>query len=85
MDEKTGSMNSKTTATDVRQTLSEQADQLGWQRTQRERVDIYRRGLFHVHAIWRDSGTVNGGAYYEDSVLLAYTTDLSKIQSWLAK
>ncbi|NDJ89416.1 hypothetical protein [Mycolicibacter kumamotonensis] len=76
---------SETTATDVRQTLSEQAAQLGWQRTQRERVDIYRRGASHVHAMWRDSDTVNGGAHYEDSILLAYTPELAKIQSWLAR
>ncbi|MEB3030585.1 hypothetical protein [[Mycobacterium] nativiensis] len=75
----------ETTATDVRHALAEQAEQLGWQRTQRERVDIYSRGIFHVHAIWRDSSTVNGGSHYEDSVLLAYTTDLGKIQIWLAK
>jgi len=75
----------ETTATDVRQALSEQAEQLGWRRTKRERVDIYSRGVFHVHAIWRDSATVNGGAHYEDSILLAYTTDLGKLQSWLAR
>lgn len=78
-------MTSETTATDVRRTLAEQAEQLGWQRTRRERVDIYGRGVFHVHAIWRDDSTVNGGAHYEDSVLLAYGTDLGKIQSWLAR
>lgn len=78
-------MSTETTATDARQALSEQAEQLGWQRTQRERVDIYRRGIFHVHALWRDSGTVNGGAQYEDSVLLNYTTELAKIQIWLSK
>lgn len=76
---------SETTATDVRQTLAEQAEQLGWQRTRRERVDVYRRGIFHVHAIWGDGGTIKGGAHYEDSVLLAYTTELAKIQSWLAR
>lgn len=76
---------SETTATEVRQALAEQAEQLGWQRTQRERVDIYRRGIYHVHAIWRDAGTVNGGAHYEEAVLLAYTNDLAKIQSWLAR
>ncbi|MEB3022033.1 hypothetical protein [[Mycobacterium] crassicus] len=76
---------SENTATDVRQTLSEQAEQFGWQRTRRERVDIYSRGVFQIHAIWRGSSTVNGGAHYEDTILLAYTTDLGKIQSWLAK
>lgn len=73
------------TATDAREGLSAKAAQLGWQRTQRERVDIYSRGIYQVHAIWRDSGTVNGGAHYEDTVLLAYTTELAKIQVWLAR
>jgi hypothetical protein len=49
---------SETTATDVRQALAEQAEQLGWQRTRRERIDIYRRGIIHVHAVWRDSVTI---------------------------
>jgi len=78
-------MSSSTTATDVRHTLSEQAEKLGWRRTRRERVDIYSRGVFHVHALWRDRSTVNGGAQYEDSILLNYTTDLAKIQIWLSK
>lgn len=76
---------SETTATDVRQTLSERAEQHGWQRTRRERVDIYSRGVFHVHAIWRDDNTLNGGAHYEDSILLTYTTEMPKIWSWLVK
>lgn len=76
---------SETTATDVRNALSEQAAELGWQRTQRERVDVYGRGAAHVHAVWRDNGTLNGGAHYDDSVLLAYTTELAKIQSWLGR
>ncbi|MEZ0381863.1 MULTISPECIES: hypothetical protein [Mycobacteriaceae] len=85
MDEQTASTTSETAAGEARQTLAERAEQLGWQRTQRERVDVYGRGVFHVHAVWRDAGTLNGGAHYEDSVLLAYTTDLGKIQSWLAR
>ncbi|GFG69577.1 hypothetical protein [Mycolicibacter senuensis] len=76
---------SGTTATELRQPLAAQAEQLGWQRTQRERVDIYARGVFQVHAVWRDADKLNGGAHYEDSVLLAYTTELGKIQSWLAR
>lgn len=76
---------SETSATDAREALSAKATQLGWGRTQRERVDVYSRGIYHVHAIWRDNGAVNGGAHYEDGILLAYTTDLAKIQSWLAR
>ncbi|MCV7314149.1 hypothetical protein [Mycolicibacter longobardus] len=78
-------MTNETTATDAREALSERAEQSGWRRTQRERVDIYSRGVYHVHAIWRDSGTLNGGSHYEDSILLTYTTDLAKVQSWLAR
>lgn len=78
-------MSSETTATDAREALSERAEQFGWRRTARERVDIYGRGIYQVHAIWRDSSTLNGGSHYEDSVLLAYTTELAKIQSWLAR
>ncbi|MGV0626314.1 hypothetical protein [Mycolicibacter minnesotensis] len=78
-------MTSETTAIDVREALSEKSVQLGWRRTQRERVDIYSRGIYQVHAIWRDNAVVNGGAHYEDSVLLAYTTELAKIQSWLSR
>ena len=76
---------SETTATDARQTLSEQAEQHGWQRTRRDRVDVYGRGVYHVHAIWRDDSTLNGGAHYEDSILLTYTTEFSRVQSWLAR
>ncbi|MEB3050240.1 hypothetical protein KV112_10905 [Mycolicibacter sp. MYC123] len=78
-------MTSESTTTDLRQALSDQAEQLGWRRTRRERVDIYSRGIYHVHAMWRDDTVLNGGAHYEDTVLLAYTTEVGKIQSWLAK
>ncbi|BBY35558.1 hypothetical protein BST33_04145 [Mycolicibacter minnesotensis] len=88
MDGKVGAVSTETsenTATDVRATLSETAEQHGWRRTQRERVDIYSRGIYHVHAIWRDSSTLNGGAHYEDSILLTYTTELPKTLGWLAR
>lgn len=88
MDEKAGAVRAETTestATDAREGLSATAAQLGWGRTQRERVDVYSRGIYQVHAIWRDASTVNGGAHYEDTVLLAYTSDLAKIQVWLAR
>lgn len=73
------------TATDERTALSQLAEQRGWQRKEYERVDVYLRGLFHVHAIWRDANKLNGGSHHEDSVLLTYTRDLAKVQSWLAK
>ncbi|MEO8814619.1 MAG: hypothetical protein ABI307_12135 [Mycobacterium sp.] len=74
-----------TTATDERQALSQLAEQLGWQRKQRERIDIYDRGLYRVNVMWRDTTVVNGGAYYDDAGLLSYSRDFAKIQSWLAK
>jgi len=78
-------MTSETTATDARETLSEKAEQQGWQRTRRERVDVYSRRIYQVHAIWGDGTTIKGGAHYEDGVLLAYTTELAKTASWLAR
>lgn len=74
-----------TTATDERQTLSRLAEQLGWQRKEYERVDVYIRGLYNVHVMWRDASKLNGGSHHEDTVLLSYTRDLAKIQGWLAK
>lgn len=74
-----------TTAVDERQTLSQLAQQFGWDRREHERVDVYIRRLFRVHVMWRGTDAINGGAHYEDSVLLAYTRDLAKIQAWLAK
>ena len=74
-----------TTATDKRQSLADLAEGLGWQRREHQRVDVYSRGLFQVHAIWRDADRLNGGSHHEDSVMLAYTRDLAKLQGWLAK
>lgn len=74
-----------TTATDERQALSEFGEQFGWRRKEHDRADIYMRGASHVHVMWRDPGVLNGGSHYEDSVLLAYTRNLAKIQGWLAK
>ncbi|HET9876208.1 MAG TPA: hypothetical protein VFQ37_10640 [Mycobacterium sp.] len=74
-----------TTATDTRQELSQLAEQSGWQRREHDRVDVYLRGRYRVHAIWRDSSVLNGGSHYEDDALLSYTRDLAKLQGWLAK
>lgn len=78
-------MSTEITAIDVRQALCEVAEELGWQRTRRERVDIYRRGIFHLHAIWRDDSFLNGGALYEDLIMLSYSSDLARLKSWLAR
>ena len=74
-----------TTATDERQTLASLADELGWQRRQYERVDVYNRGVHQVQVVWRGGDVVNGAAHYEDLILMTTTRDLGKIRSWLAK
>ncbi|HEX7323441.1 MAG TPA: hypothetical protein VF299_11040 [Mycobacterium sp.] len=74
-----------TTTADDREALAQLAEQLGWERKAHERVDVYVRGLVHVHAIWRDNNVLNGGAHYDDGILQAHSTDLTKVQTWLAK
>lgn len=74
-----------TTGTDQRQALAQFAEQSGWQRNEYERVDVYLRGRYHVHAMWRDATVLNGGSYHEDSVLLSYTREVAKVQGWLGK
>lgn len=74
-----------TTATDERTSLAESAQQLGWRRNEYDRTDVYLRGNYRVHVMWRGTDTVNGGAHYEDGVLMTYSRELGKIRSWLAK
>lgn len=74
-----------TTATDTRQELSQLAEQSGWQCREHDRADVYLRGRYRVHAIWRDGRVLNGGSHYEDGVLLSYTRDLTKLRGWLTK
>jgi hypothetical protein len=74
-----------TNAADQRLALSELGAQSGWRRNEYQRVDVYVRGIHHVHAIWRDAAVLNGGSHYEDAVLMSYTRDLAKVRSWLAK
>lgn len=73
------------TATDTRQELSQLAEQQGWQRNEHDRVDVYLRGRYRAHAIWRDAAVLNGGALYEDGILLSYSRDLAKVQGWLGR
>lgn len=74
-----------TTAIGERQALSQLAEQLGWRRSEYERVDVYIRGIYHVHVMWRDAGKLNGGSHHEDTILLSYSRELARIQGWLAK
>lgn len=74
-----------TTATDERAALAELAEQLGWQRSEYERADVYVRGMHRVHAVWRDPGVLNGGSHYEDSVLMSYTRESAKVRGWLTR
>lgn len=74
-----------TTATDERAALAESAEQLGWRRNAYDRTDVYLRGNHRVHVMWRGTAAVNGGAHYEDGVLMTHTRELAKIRTWLAK
>lgn len=74
-----------TTATDMRQELCEFAEQRGWQRHQRDRIDFYVRGSGRVHVLWQGTSAISGAAHYDDHVLYSYTRDLAKIQSWLTR
>lgn len=74
-----------TTAIDQRESLAQLAQERGWQRNTRERVDVYIRGLYHVHLIWNGNGEISGASHHEDSVLIAYTRDLGKAQTWLGR
>jgi hypothetical protein len=71
-------------ATNDRQTLSEIAEQAGWQRREVDRTDIYRRRNRDVEVIFT-ADKLNGGALYEDLNLLTYTREMDTIQGWLTR
>ncbi|HEX7322462.1 MAG TPA: hypothetical protein VF299_05925 [Mycobacterium sp.] len=73
-----------TTAAEDRQDLAQFAEHLGWERKAYERVDVYIRRPVQIHTIWRGN-VLNGSAHYDDSMLMAYSKDLAKVHSWLAK
>lgn len=73
------------TATDERQALSEFAAEKGWRREERERIDLYTRGPHQVQVVWRGNSAISGASHHEDSMMLAYTRELTKIHAWLTR
>lgn len=71
-------------ATNDRQTLSETAEQSGWQRRQLDRTDFYRRGSREVEVFFT-ADKLNGGSLYEDLHLLTHTREKAKVESWLTR
>lgn len=68
-----------------RQDLCQLAEQHGWQRKERDRVDIFQRGAAQVHVTWRGSSAISGGSRFDDYILETYTRDAAAIQKWLVK
>ncbi|MEZ0364512.1 hypothetical protein ACAG26_12530 [Mycobacterium sp. pUA109] len=73
------------TAIDQRQELHRLAEEHGWQRNERDRVDIYIRGRDQVHVVWRGTEAISGGSRYEDYILGTYSRDLATVQGWLKR
>ena len=70
--------------TNDRQTISELAEQSGWQRRQLDRTDFYRRGGREVEVFFT-AEKLNGGTLYEDLHLLTHTRDKEKVEGWLTR
>jgi hypothetical protein len=71
-------------ASNDRQTLSQIAEQSGWQRRQLDRTDFYRRGVREVEVHFTED-KLNGGALYEDLSLLTYSREMVTIEKWLTR
>jgi len=71
-------------ATNDRQTLSEIAEQSGWQRRQVDRTDFYRRGPREVEVLFTEDN-LTGGSLYEDLHLLTHSRDKATVEGWLTK
>lgn len=71
-------------ATTDRQSLSELAEQSGWQLRRLDRTDFYRRGRREVEVLFTED-KLNGGALFEDLSLLTYTREMETIQAWLTR
>lgn len=68
-----------------RQGLCQLAEQHGWQRKERDRVDIFQRGLSQIHVTWRGSTAISGGSRFDDYILDSYSRDVAAVEKWLAK
>jgi hypothetical protein len=73
------------TAVVERDAVSELAVQAGWQRRESDRDDYYSRRPDRVRVIWRGDEAISGGALYRDGVLMAVTSELDTVKSWLKR
>jgi hypothetical protein len=71
-------------ATNHRQSLSELAEQSGWERRVVDRTDFYKKGGREVEVFFT-ADQLTGGTLYEDLHLLTHTRDLEKVEGWLTK
>ncbi len=67
-----------------RQSLSEIAEESGWQRRQVDRTDFYRRGARDVEVFFTED-KLTGGTLYEDLSMLTHTRDRSTVEDWLTR
>jgi hypothetical protein len=73
------------TAIDERQGLQQLAEEQGWQRIDRDRIDIYARGTTRVRVIWRGDSAISGASLYHDDVMTTYTRQLTDVSGWLKR
>jgi hypothetical protein len=73
------------TATDERRTLSELAEQTGWQRTDLDRADRYIKGPVRVRVVWQGDAAISGATLYQDDIMTSYTRDLPTVSGWLKR
>jgi hypothetical protein len=67
-----------------RQSLSEIAEESGWQRRQVDRTDFYRRGAREVEVFFTED-KLTGSTLYEDLYMLTHTRDRSTVEGWLTR
>jgi hypothetical protein len=73
------------TAIDERQGLQQLAEEKGWQRIDRDRIDVYARGTTRVRVIWRGDSAISGASLYHDDVMTTYTRQLTDVTGWLQR
>ena len=70
------------TATARRHELCRLAEERGWQRTPRQRVDLYHRDGLQVQVVWQGDDAISGASRYEDYVMSHYTRELTTVEKW---
>lgn len=73
------------TAVDERQSLQQVAEQAGWDRIDRDRVDIYARGTTRVRVIWQGDAAISGASLFHDDVMTTYSRQLKDVTGWLRR